>query len=333
MTNPLYRHSFNAQDLVSGFPPRWGHPNKEIVYGIACPTDSTHSGTLAVSRWAAMELPAAAVVDASATEFEMREDVFQYEVADKPSDSIEWHLNFAAGDLFTAYSSSLMAQDELQVAEHPALGALREAMPQHGLSTLTVESQQPTPILIGGVERRCVIHTDPNPPEGRPDGLYGNAFARAEADAVKRATVPIAPPTTSNIIAIEAPSYGSGAYSTDEIEYILRTAYTGFSAARIESEHSAGSGVPVVIHTGFWGCGAYGGNRVLMTLLQLLATVMSGVDRLVFHTVTPSGVAPFVEGRELLEREFCSEEKPVQVKDLLSRIQSKDLEWGVSDGN
>jgi len=280
-----------------------------------------------------MQLPSAALIDPSATEIVMREDVFQYEVAHEPNDSIEWHLNFADGDLFVAYASALMAQDELQVAEHPALGALKEAMPHHGLSTRTVESLQPTPILVTGVERRCVIHTDPNPTEGRPDGLYGNEFARAEAGAVERATAAIAPPTTSNIIAIEAPPYGSGAYGTDEIEYILRTAYTGFSAARLESEHSAGSRVPVVIHTGFWGCGAYGGNRVLMTLLQLVAAVLSGVDRLVFHTVTLSGVAPFKEAREMLEREFSSGGQRVQLVELLSRIQSKGFEWGVSDGN
>ena len=333
MTNPLYRHSFDAQDLVASFPPRWGHRNKKTVYDISCPAGSSHSGAITVSRWAAMELPASAVVDASATEVEMREDVFQYEGAPEPNESIEWHLNFADSDLFVAYASVLMAQDELQVAEHPALGALKEAMPQHGLSTLTVESRQPTPILVRGVERRCVIHTDPNPAEGRPDGLYGNEFARAESDAVERATIPIVPPTTSNIIAIEAPSHGSGVYTVEQIEYVLRTAYTGFSAARLESEHSAGSRVPVVIHTGFWGCGAYGGNRVLMTLLQLVAAGLSSVDRLVFHTVTPSGVPPFEKAREMFETEFDSGGQPVQVMELLNRIQSKGFEWGVSDGN
>jgi hypothetical protein len=47
------------------------------------------------------------------------------------------------------------------------------------------------------------------------------------------------------------------------IEFVLATAFTGFSAARLESARLNPSPV-VAIHTGFWGCGAFGGNRVLM---------------------------------------------------------------------
>ncbi len=44
-----------------------------------------------------------------------------------------------------------------------------------------------------------------------------------------------------------------------------------------------------MIHTGFWGCGAFGGNRVLMTTLQILAAEMAGLERVVFHTGDASG--------------------------------------------
>ncbi len=40
----------------------------------------------------------------------------------------EWWVNFADPHLFVAYGSSLFAQDEIQVAEHPSLGHLREAL-------------------------------------------------------------------------------------------------------------------------------------------------------------------------------------------------------------
>ena len=44
------------------------------------------------------------------------------------------------------------------------------------------------------------------------------------------------------------------------------TLIAGFRAAVLESDGNA-----VVVHTGFCGCGAFGGHRVLMAMLQLVA--------------------------------------------------------------
>jgi Poly (ADP-ribose) glycohydrolase (PARG) len=44
----------------------------------------------------------------------------------------------------------------------------------------------------------------------------------------------------------------------------------------------------VAVHTGYWGCGAFGGNRVLMALLQVLAAGSAGLDQLVFHVGDPA---------------------------------------------
>jgi len=79
------------------------------------------------------------------------------------------------------------------------------------------------------------VKTDKNSAEGRPFGLYGNAFSRAPLAAVQRATVKIEPPTTTNIFAMEAPPGGYGAYSRGVIEDVLVTAYTSFSAAKQET--------------------------------------------------------------------------------------------------
>ena len=90
--------------------------------------------------------------------------------------------------LFAAYGSSLFAQDEMQVVKHPALGALREALDAEVIQAVTVETGRPTPVLVAALERRCRVATDRNVAEGRPHGLYGNAFARADASAVRQAT-------------------------------------------------------------------------------------------------------------------------------------------------
>src|SRR2546427_2700180 len=78
-------------------------------------------------------------------------------------DALEWYVNFADPHLFVAYGSALFAQDEMQVAEHPALGALKEALDAQGHDAVTVENGRLTPVLVMGAERRCRVTTDRSP--------------------------------------------------------------------------------------------------------------------------------------------------------------------------
>jgi hypothetical protein len=141
-----------------------------------------------------------------------------------------------------------------------------------------------------------------------------------------RATRRLDPPTLTNLIAMAAPSGGEGPYTPDEIAYTLTAAYTGFRAARRESEDAA-----AVVHTGYWGCGAFGGHRELMAMLQILAADMAGIGRLVFHTVTPAGSAVLESARRRMETEL--EGPSWRPADLIARITSMRYLWGTSDGN
>jgi hypothetical protein len=176
-----------------------------------------------------------------------------------------------------------------------------------------------------GAPRRCRVATDPDPEQGRPRGLYGNAFAAASQDVVRRATTRIDPPTVTNLIAIAAPT-GDGRYTVRQIERVLTTAYTGFRAAMLQSR-----GSPTVVHTGFWGCGAFGGNRELMALLQVLAAGMAGIERLVFHTVHAGGNVAFDAAIQRIRRSLS--EQSIDTRHALNRIAAMNFEWGVSDGN
>jgi hypothetical protein len=197
---------------------------------------------------------------------------------------------------------------------------------------MTVEHGQPTPVLVRGAERRCRVATDANAAEGRLHGLYGNAFARAKVEAVRRATTRIDPPTITHVIAMAAPSGGRGRYRVDAIEYVLVTAFTAFRAAALESARSRGAGSPVVVHTGFWGCGAFGGHRVLMTTLQVLAAEMAGLHQIVLHTGDHTGAAAVSNVRRFL-KEHLFDGSPLAVGEAIHRIDAVGFEWGVSDGN
>jgi len=145
--NPICRRAFDTTKLVAEFPPRLSNRNKQIVSRIACPPGSSHSGPIVFSRWGKMSLPQTLEVASPQTQFEAREDYFGYEPLPEGSPVLEWYLNFAHHDLFCAYGGPLFAQDEMQVAEHPALGSLREALLKSDIKPLTVENGEPTPAL------------------------------------------------------------------------------------------------------------------------------------------------------------------------------------------
>ncbi|MCD8487801.1 MAG: poly(ADP-ribose) glycohydrolase [Desertifilum sp.] len=323
LDNLICRHAFNTQELVETYPPNLYDSNKQVVYDIACPPGSVHRGTLCFSRWRGMKLPEGLPASGE-TVLKEYSGYFEYEPS-PDSQEMEWYLNFADLDLFYAYGSPLFAQDEMQVAEHPALASLREALLANEINLFTAEKGGPTPVLVRGVERRCAIATNPNASQQRPFGLYGNNFARATTEAIALATKPLNPPTVTNILAISAPSCRSGSYTQKQIEHILTTAFTGFTAARLDSED-----LNIAIHTGFWGCGAFGGNRVLMALLQLLAAHLAQINRLIFHTSDRSGSEAFATAQNLFYNAIAPNST---VSELITQIHAMDFQWGVSDGN
>jgi hypothetical protein len=276
----LLRRSFAASDLP---PAVIGHSHKRLAHELAM-SGPAPVGTIEVTRWRAGAVPAQMVE----TEFVIEPGYYAY-----GDDANVWHVNFADPSLFAYYGTALLAQDELQCLEHPALGPLHEAL---GRDAKT-EDDGPTPVLVKHVERRCAL-----------TGLYGNAFAAATADEVRAALSLVRPPTHTNIIAIAAP-VGSGAYRRHELDQIVETAYCGFAAAVHEGADE--------IRTGFWGCGAFGGNRIVMTSLQLYAARLAGVNRVRFYAFDAAGRADATAGAALAG---------------VDAILERELEWGVGNG-
>ena len=314
----MCRRTWEADELVRRWPPKFAHPNKKVVYDLACPPGTHHAGTVTSSRWTGGRLPTD-VPRERPLEVAGHPGFFDYAPPAAGDATVHWHLNFADAHLFYAYGSSLFAQDELQTAEHPALGSLREALladGDTGCAPLTEDAQGPTPVLVSGVQRRCYVDTA---------GLYGYRFAGATAERLREATQRLDPPTVSNILAIAAPSSGRGAYKEDEIARILRTAWAGFEAARGEAA------APVTIHTGFWGCGKFGGNRILMTALQVVAAHLARTERIVFHLGQNPGDAHFYEaGCSMADALLAVHPTTLHV---IGAVVDQHLMWGKGDGN
>ena len=321
----LFRRSFAPAALVATHPPVLRHPHKRLAYDLACPPNAVHRASIELTRWAAGDL--GRTVELHATRIDVVPGYYDY---NGPNSGV-WHVNFADPRLFVAYGSGLLAQDELQAVEHPLLGCLREALLALGHPALTREADAPTPVLVAGIERRCALETGPDAAAGRPWGLYGNRFAAASADAIRAALRVLDPPTLSNLVALAAPVGGRGRYSRREIESVLLTALTGFRAAALESRRMW-PGAPLEIRTGFWGCGAFGGNRRVMVLLQALGARLAGVDRLRFHSADSAGRRDVDAGLADLARILAAREPDEPMDELVERIEDEEYEWGVGDG-
>ncbi|ABW68522.1 poly(ADP-ribose) glycohydrolase [Desulfosudis oleivorans] len=314
----LDKKIFQTDLLIKEYPPKWGHPNKQAVFDLICSANCEFKGQVEYTRWLAAQIPGS--VEALAMP-RIQAERFTYPLSSNDTD-VDWHMNFADRHLFIAYDSSLLAQDELQVLEHPVLGSLREALDDMGYCPETVnEEGSPTPVTISGVQRCCAVDTR--------HGLYGNAFAVAAKEDVLNATRLINPPSISNILAMAAPEYGMGDYGMNDMAYVLTAAYTGYTAARQESHHLKASSPNTIIHTGFWGCGAFGGNRTIMTILQTLAADLAGVG-LVFYAFNPEGVSLVKDALKKYQR---IREIKSSVDDILDALIAERFQWGVSDGN
>lgn len=326
MPDPLYRRTYDAAALLREHPPRFQHPHKAALFEIAYPAGSSPAGTVEVTRWPQHVPDALSLPPTLATE--VHPNFYDYvSTGDAPA-AMEWHVNFADPRLFGAYASGLFAQDEMQVVEHPLLASVREALLAEGLPAKTNDATGATPVLVRQVERRIMVATNPDAAAGRPLGLYGNRFAMAPIESIRRATHRVDPPTLSNIIAIAAPAGGHGDYTEREIALIFATAFTAFDAARGESP-----GHRAIVHTGFWGCGAFGGNRRLMIALQALAARAAGIARLVLHAGDAAGADEAQRGLDVADAlasrcgDTCSLDK------LVGRTALLGYRWGVSDGN
>jgi hypothetical protein len=132
----------------------------------------------------------------------------------------------------------------------------------------------------------------------------------------------------TNLIAMAAPGHGSGPYMREEIEYILKTAYTGFPAAFLTSDQLA-----VSVHTGFWGCGAFGGDRMVMTMLQALAARLADVNTLVFHTFDEAGLADVRDAEKWWSEHICRERGVLDMNEVIVQLVNARFRWGVSNGN
>jgi Poly (ADP-ribose) glycohydrolase (PARG) len=96
----------------------------------------------------------------------------------------------------------------------------------------------------------------------------------------------------------------------------------------MESSRTEGGRRAAIVHTGWWGCGAFGGNHTLMAVLQAVAAQMAGVEQLVFHSGPPADEARFKAAVKVLE-DLGGD---LETAALIDRLVAMRWPWGESNG-
>ena len=182
-------------------------------------------------------------------------------------------------------------------------------------------------VLVQGCQRRGELELSKDSSAGRPNGLYGNNFAKADLEVILEAVTVLEPPVESNIYCITAPPFGRGVYTLSQISSCLSSVYTAFNAIAELEDSSA----ETVIHAGLWGCGAFGGNPTFSVLVQLIAASLSKVSRIEFHGIDGRVQKAFDEARGYLTTHPSLKDANTWTK-VIRGIEALKLEWGVSDG-
>lgn len=143
----LAEYTWEIHELARNYPPVWQHANKKTVAELAG-DDMQTSGEITVSRWKVEDLPQTVV---NTTNVVPQEGFFTY----PKEESTHWHMNFADTLLFGHGEGPLLAQDELQIVEHPILCSLGKAIQSgthqvENLKRLTREHGESTPVLVSG---------------------------------------------------------------------------------------------------------------------------------------------------------------------------------------
>jgi hypothetical protein len=148
-------------------------------------------------------------------------------------------------------------------------------------------------------------------------------------EKVEKAATPLDPPTLSNIVAIVAPYPGHGIYSKTQIHQAFLSAYTGYRAMVIDSSSGGENKDAVILHTGHWGCGAFGGNKGLMCAIQILAAGTADVRRLHFwYGFTAMDKTAVEHGIEV-----ANALNDKSLDDVLDLLANSEYAWGVANEN
>lgn len=314
--------SVKIQDLLQNYPPHYYNQRKNNYYKKAYYFHRKQNGIIKISRWT-FNYKRKSPLDLTKHPLVFRNQNGFYTYEESTDTNKVWWVNFADENLFGYYGSDLFAQDEIQTLEHPLLGSVVEYLDINEIPNLiskTEEKNRVTPFFVENVPYWISVNVNPILSSGETANIYGRNFSQEQEDIVNLGIKIIQKDIKNNIIAMAAPSCGKGEYTEDQLQKLMETVLVAFGGAvKITSKERFEK---CIIHTGNWGCGAFGNNIELMYLSQLLAASFVGVDELVFHNANENILMD-------AEKKYLN----LQTENLILFLKGQHYLWNQSDGN
>lgn len=351
----MKKQSVKMQDLIKNFPPKYENITKQKYCEKAAYIHRRQKGIIKISRWRfATERKAPLELIRKPIAVETDSKFFDYSDKDTETKRV-FYLNFADPLLFGYYDTNLFAQDEIQTFEHPILGSVTEYLktskilglePFTEVKTRVTDAKHsiihiPTPYILENVPYWIKVNTSPILQSGKTENIYGRKFSYISHDAecdsnsedtklareiISKAFTLIEKEEKNNILAMAAPSsgYGKDPYTSEQICLIMETLLVGFGGAAKCT--SASKKKECVIHTGNWGCGAFGNDKELIYFLQIFCASVTGITKIVFHGINESDMVILEKAQKKLS-EFKDNEN------IIDFMLAQKYCWHFGDGN
>merc|ERR1712154_653320 len=92
----------------------------------------------------------------------------------------------------------------------------------------------------------------------------------------------------------------------------------------------------IIVHSGNWGCGAFGGNIEVHTMIQVVSAVAAGVDMMYYHSVDKKSMKKAKAGCKMLLKELypkCKDKTGgLNTKKFVAELLKKEYKWGTPNG-
>lgn len=239
-------------------------------------------------------------------------------------ENLHWTANFSDVGLFERCQENSLTEVEKQAVEHPALTHLKAALLGQG-SLNRLNGNQIA--LITGAYRYGKI--DIFTPCVTGHSLYGENFAVASNEDILSKLTVFEHPVRSNIFSIAAPTIGENLrdrpYRRDHLKDLLFRSVAAFSAIKFECPTKK-----IIVHSGNWGCGAFGHGAKAVALIQLAAANFSGIDRLEYYPLDRS--RDFDQAKvlfEIIERDHQN----MTIDEFLTFLENNATRLGLIYGN
>lgn len=307
----MAKSTVKIQNLLKNFSPKFENPTKQVYNEKALYYHRYQNGLIKISRWKyASERMSPLKFENVTIAIESSSENYNYENGNflpANENTCSFWVNFSNPKLFSDCEGDYFSQGDTMALAHPLLlscVSYLKSLDDKCFIPATKESEEPTPFVFLDVP----------------------FWVRVTGESLTDNFEVLIREEKSNIISM-CPPLGSGRYTKEQIEYLLETVLCAFGGGA-KSEYALKK-TNLILHTGNWGCGAYGNNEELIYLVQIFGAMATGFSKIIFHNPNEEALKKAKEDFETLP--FFNYGGVLSYQKLVEHILDKRFAWTRED--